>query len=104
MDKRASEWEGTHVVARRASSLVLGDRGGFLEEVLSRLELEGWMRAERRPAKALPYCRLRNVFTFHLHNSFLRLMRKIHTEDLNNLTKVRVKIWRGNCLRQGNSR
>lgn len=27
--------------------LVLGDHGGFLEEVLSRLELEGWAMAER---------------------------------------------------------
>lgn len=27
--------------------LVLGDHGGFLEEVLSRLELEGWTMAER---------------------------------------------------------
>ena len=53
VDKRASEWEGTHVVARRASSLVLGDQGGFLEEVLSRLELEGWTMAERRASQGV---------------------------------------------------
>lgn len=101
VDKRASEWEGTQVVARKASSLVLGDQGGFLEEVLSRLELEGWTMAERRANQGVAYCRLRNVFTFHLQNSFLRLTRKIHTEGLNNLTKVRVKIWKGDCLRRG---
>lgn len=83
--------------------LVLGDHGGFLEEVLSRLELEGWTMAERWASQGVALLYAPKCLYFSSVRPFSEINKENPYRGLNNLTKVRVKIWRGDCLRQGNS-